>query len=191
MHVRNVVTGWAPAIAFSKRILVDERPAMRKTLLQTLLLSILLVGAAYSQSLGDVARQEREKRDDPSQPAPKVFTNEDLPTDGGISSIGNGTPAPVSARPMGSGSAERWKFEIAQQKRVVQDLQDRIARLNSSIRFATGYSCYRCAQYNERQLQKEENVQTMQQQLEEQKRRLEQMQEEARKQGFGNAVYEP
>jgi hypothetical protein len=166
--------------------------AMRKTLLQTLLLSLLLASTAYSQSLGDVARQEREKRDDPSQTAPKVFTNEDLPTDGGISSIGSRTPEPTpAAHPMGSGSAEHWKFEIAQQKRVVQDLQDRIARLNSSVRFATGYSCYHCAQYNERQLQKQDQVQTMQQQLEEQRRRLEQMQEEARKQGFGNAVYEP
>jgi len=64
-------------------------------------------------------------------------------------------------------------------------------RLNSSVRFAPGNCVRGCVQYNERQIQKQDTVQTMQLQLDEQKRKLEQMQDAARKEGFGNSVYEP
>ncbi len=167
---------------------------MRNTLHKTLLIlgfSFLLANAAYSQSLGDVARQEREKKAKEAQTAPKVLTNDDLPKEGNISSVGNGISDPVGARPMGSQSAEQWKSQIEAQKHVVDDLQNRITRLNSSIHFATGYACYHCAQYNEKQLQKEDNSQALQQQLAGQKQKLQQMQDAARQEGFGNAVYEP
>jgi len=168
---------------------------MRKTLQKTLLLlgsSFLLVSAAYGQSLGDVARQEREKqKTQAEQTTPKVFTNEDLPTDGGISVTGNSPVETPGSRPLGSRSAEGWKAQIARQKEVVEDLQSRMERLNTSIRFAPGNCVRGCVQYNERQIQKQDTVQTMQLQLDEQKRKLEQMQDAARKEGFGNSVYEP
>lgn len=168
---------------------------MRKTLPKTLLLlglSFLLVGAAHGQSLGDVARQEREKQKaNAGQTAPKVFTNEDLPKEGDISSIGNGAAEAAPSRALGSKSADGWKAEIAAQKQIVEDLQSRIDRLNGSIRFAPANCVRGCVQYNERQVQKQDDVQRLQQQLDEQKRKLEEMQEGARKEGFGNAVYEP
>jgi molecular chaperone GrpE (heat shock protein) len=48
-----------------------------------------------------------------------------------------------------------------------------------------------CVQYNEHQVEKQDEVQRMQAELEQQKKRLEDMQEAARKQGYGNSVWEP
>jgi hypothetical protein len=45
-------------------------------------------------------------------------------------------------------------------------------------------------QWNERQKEKQDQVESMKAQLEEQKKQLENMQESARKQGFGSSVYE-
>jgi predicted ribosome quality control (RQC) complex YloA/Tae2 family protein len=64
-------------------------------------------------------------------------------------------------------------------------------RLNSSIHFAPGNCVRNCVQWNEHQVQKQDEVQRMQSELEQQKKKLEDMQEAARKEGFGNAVYEP
>ena len=46
-------------------------------------------------------------------------------------------------------------------------------------------------QWNERQIKKQDDVQRMQQQLDQQKKQLENMQESARKAGLGSSVYEP
>jgi len=46
-------------------------------------------------------------------------------------------------------------------------------------------------QYNERQIQKQDEVKRMQTQLDDQKKQLEDMQESARKAGLGSSVYEP
>jgi predicted ribosome quality control (RQC) complex YloA/Tae2 family protein len=45
--------------------------------------------------------------------------------------------------------------------------------------------------WNERQREKQQRVERMQAQLQEQKRRLEEMQDSARKQGYGSSVYDP
>ncbi|MGH9497520.1 MAG: hypothetical protein ACRD3L_00070 [Terriglobales bacterium] len=64
-------------------------------------------------------------------------------------------------------------------------------RLNSSIHFVEANRYYNGLQHNERQELKQEQVQRMQDQLELQKKRLDRMQEGARKEGFGTAVYDP
>lgn len=87
--------------------------------------------------------------------------------------------------------AEQWKAEITAQKHSVANLQNQIDKLNSSIHFAPGNCVENCVQYNERQVRKQEDVQRMQAELEEQKKKLDDMQEGARKQGYGNSVYEP
>jgi molecular chaperone GrpE (heat shock protein) len=45
--------------------------------------------------------------------------------------------------------------------------------------------------WNERQREKEQRVERMQAQLQEMKRRLEETQDSARKQGYGSSVYDP
>lgn len=158
-------------------------------------LAIPLGARGYAQSLGDVAREQRQKQQTKNaQAAPKVITNEDLPAhtdsdDSVASSQASGESAP--SPPMGSRSAEQWKAEIAAQRNSVDNLQSQIDRLNSSIHFAPGNCVRNCVEHNERQIEKQDEVQRMQAELEQQKKKLEDMQEAARKEGFGNAVYEP
>jgi predicted ribosome quality control (RQC) complex YloA/Tae2 family protein len=46
-------------------------------------------------------------------------------------------------------------------------------------------------QWNERQKEKQQQVERLKSQLEDQQKRLEDMQEQARKQGYGTSVYDP
>ena len=70
-------------------------------------------------------------------------------------------------------------------------MEREITSLSDSIHYAGANCVANCAHWNERQKEKQDRVETMKAQLEEQKRRLEEMQESARKQGFGSAVYDP
>jgi hypothetical protein len=156
---------------------------------------ISVAALSYGQSLGDVAREERRRQEaKKTEAAPKVITNEDLPerpdsNDSAASSPASSDIAP--SRPLGSKSAEQWKAAIAAQRRSVDDLQGQIDRLNSSIHFARGNCVRDCVQWNEHQIQKQDEVQQMRSQLEQQKQKLDDMQEAARKEGYGNSVYEP
>jgi hypothetical protein len=160
---------------------------------------LFMLARSHAQSLGDVAREQREKlATDASAPA-KVVTNED------ISETDAPEPTrsvrvrrhkvthpvePVTPASNDTRAAAQWKAKIVAQERRIASLQNQIDRVNASIHF-TGASCYNCAQHNEMQIEKLASVQRMQQQLDEQKQQLEDMQESARKAGLGNAVYEP
>lgn len=153
---------------------------------------IALMGLGFALSLGDVAREQRQKQQaKKDQPAPKVITNEEIPENpqDNTATSSEGDKEPSSS--MGSKSAEQWKAEIAAQRNSVENLQRQIDQLNSSIHFAPGTCVRGCVQHNERQVEKQDEVQRMQAQLDEQKKRLDNMQEAARKEGFGNSVYEP
>jgi hypothetical protein len=158
-------------------------------------LVISLGALCYSQSLGDVAREERQKQEvKKAQAAPKVITNEDLAEhsnsdDTAASSQASRESAP--SRPMGSKPAEQWKAEIAAQRRSVDDLESQIDRLSSSIHFAPGNCVRNCVEWNELQIRKQDEMHHKQAELEQQKKKLEDMQEAARHEGYGNAVYEP
>ena len=158
------------------------------------------VYASYGQSLGDVARQQRQKQQskDAKAPAKKIITNEDIPEHPGSSSdASNGTaatedkPADSSQPVADAHSAEQWKAAIQAQKQNIANLQTQIDKLNSSIHFVQSNRYYNGAEYNQHQQRKQEQVQQMQKQLEEAKKKLEDMQESARKAGFGSAVYDP
>jgi len=169
---------------------------MRLNLKKAILLAGLLLSLAavsYGQSLGDVAREQRQKKQQQNpKTAPKVITNDDVPAH-----IEQDDASPTPAHQdspnssMGSRSPEQWKAEIAAQKNKVASLQSEIDRLSSSIHFAPGNCVRNCVQYNERQVQKQDEVQRLQGQLEQAKTKLEDMQEAARQEGFGNAVWEP
>jgi hypothetical protein len=158
-------------------------------------LVISICAFSHAQSLGDIAREQRQKQQaKKGQASPKVVTNEDLPehpesNDNAASSEGSAENAP--SRSPGSKPAEQWKAEIEAQRRSMDNLQSQIDRVNSSIHFAPGNCVRNCVQYNEHQVEKQEEVQRMQAELEQQKKRLEDMQEGARKEGYGNSVYEP
>jgi len=149
----------------------------------------------YGQSLGDIAREQRQKQQQKkAQTASKVITNEDLPENpasGDANGSNQGSRESTASEAMGSKSPEQWKSEIEAQKKSVDDLQSQMEKLNASIHFAPGNCVRNCVQHNERQVQKQDEVQRMQSELDQQKQKLEDMQEAARKEGYGNAVYEP
>jgi hypothetical protein len=70
-------------------------------------------------------------------------------------------------------------------------MQREIDSLNESVHYAGGNCVANCVQWNERQKEKQDRVEVMTQQLDEQQKRLEDLQESARKQGFGSSVYDP
>lgn len=165
-------------------------------------LVLFIAASCYGQSLGDVAREQRQKQAKDAKDAKdahatrKVLTNEDLPASAEPSSSTSVTsderdtvPAPRASNDTHAG--EQWKAKIEAQRNSVASLQSQIDKLNSSIHFAGGNCVANCVQYNERQVQKQDEAQRMQKTLEDQKKQLEDMQESARKAGLGSSVYEP
>jgi hypothetical protein len=169
---------------------------MRRIALTILPITLLMGSAAYGQSLGEIARQNREKqkaKDASSTAKPNVITNENLPkspdTDAGPPQSEEKTTA--APKISGGPSVEQWKSQILAQKKVIALLQEQIDKLSDSIHFVVAAEYYNGVQHNQQQVKKQERVAQMQQQLEEQKKRLAKMQEAARRAGMGSAIYDP
>ena len=169
---------------------------MRRVARKILPIALLMSSVVYGQSLGDVARENREKqkaKGASSTAKPKVITNENLPQNpdaGPIETEGKLEAASAKA-PSGGQSAEQWKSRILAQKNAVANLQAQIDKVNDSIHFVVANEYYNGVQYNQHQVKKQENVAQMQQHLEEQKKNLAAMQEAARQAGMGSSVYDP
>jgi hypothetical protein len=134
-----------------------------------------------------------------AQPAkpPHVITNDEIPSHVGstvTSAPGSQAPDTGYSQPSYGTQkipAEQWEAVIRQQKDAIASLQREIADLSESIHYAGGNCVANCVQWNERQKQKQDGVEAMKAQLEQQQKRLEDMQDAARKQGLGSAVYDP
>jgi outer membrane murein-binding lipoprotein Lpp len=129
---------------------------------------------------------------------PHVITNEEIPEHIGparSSAAGSQTPATSQQQPPaygdGKAPAEYWKSQIQAQKNAIASLKSEIESLSASIQYAGANCVSGCVQWNERQKQKQDQVESMKLQLEEQQKRLEEMQEAARQQGYGSSVYDP
>jgi hypothetical protein len=168
---------------------------------------------AYGQdepSLGDAARQARQQKqqkggqakDGQSKDAQaakplKVISNDDIPgrTPATASSDSDHQPrgASDSQPPVGAGKmpAEQFRSQILAQKNMISSMRSEIDKLNDSIHFAPANCVANCVQWNERQREKQQEVERLQAQLDDQKKRLEDMQESARQQGYGSSVYDP
>ncbi len=169
---------------------------MLRIALKILSIALLMSSVAYGQSLGDVARENREKQKAKaasSTAKPKVITNENFPRiPEAAPPETEGKMKPVSpAIPSSGQSAEQWKSLILAQKSAIAAQQAQIDKLNDSIHFVTASLYSNGIQYNEHQAKKQESVAQMQHQLEEQKKNLAEMQEAARRAGMGSAVYDP
>jgi hypothetical protein len=154
---------------------------------------LLLVTAGFGQSLGEVAREQQQKKPATAAHTSKVITNEDLPenpetTSDSGKSQGNSYNPPASNDVR---SAREWKAAILQQKNAIAAMQKNIDELKSSIHFVEANRYLKGVQYNQRQMQKQQEAEQMQKQVDQQKKRLEEMQEAARRAGLGNAVYDP
>ena len=178
----------------------------------TIMAGLLLTGwTASGQSLGDVARESREKKAAaPSTPPSKVITNADLPKDpdgDASSSAGEGeTQTETSAADAASSqkaaekrateqrAAERWKKQILAQENRIANLQSQIDNLKASIHFVdpnATYDYYQALAYNRYQARQLERLKEMQQRLDQQKQKLADMQEAARHAGMHTPVYDP
>jgi len=181
---------------------------MRLMFFKMLAIALLLASTTYGQSLGDVARENREKMAaDAAAAPPKVITNKDIPKDpdakqeppgaqpGADVAKGNTAADQRAARRAAEQrlaeqrAADQWKRQILAQENKVATLQARIDQLNALIRSAYGTVQYEPPYRSQaRQLQR---VAQMQEQLDEQKIKLEQMQEAARHADMHTAIYDP
>jgi hypothetical protein len=175
--------------------------------LAAITLALATCSAQDSPSLGDVARQARQQKQQAKSAQAKVakpsrvITDEELPehtlapTSSMTGNGGNSSAAPSSTaeKPAQSGklSADSWRSQIQAQKNEIAALQRDTDELNSSIQFAPGNCVENCVQWNEHQKEKQQEVERMRTQLDEMKKHLEDMQESARKQGYGSSVYDP
>jgi hypothetical protein len=192
--------------------------AMPQMFLKMLAIALLISSASYGQSLGEIARENREKKaENASTAPPKVITNQTLPTDPGANEGSSEAPPVASAAASsqdaaGSGrrladlrvaeqhlaeeqraqqrTAEQWKRQILAQKNRMATLQARIDQLHASIQSANG-DVQSEGPYNRYQARQLERVAQIQQQLDAQKRKLDQMQDAARHAGMHTAVYDP
>lgn len=187
-------------------------------------LTLSIAQAQDSQSLGDIARQVRQQKQQKDaqakDSAPKtiavtdsqntsttstdsapsasqhVITNEEIPEHTGSSEssshrINSAKPDQASSPGDKEAQGEQWKSEIQQQKSEIASLKQEIEQLNGSIHYAGGNCVANCVKWNEHQEQKQQQVDSMKSQLEEMQRHLEEMQDSARKQGFGSSIYDP
>lgn len=180
---------------------------MQRTFLKFLAIALLLELAAYGQSLGDIARQLREKQaaEEASGNAPKMYTNHDIPPADQV-----GTPEPAEAQPEQSAramnrmpddrslehrfaeqrAAREWRRDLVMQENRVAGLRMRIDRLNAMIHSPYGTAQYE-GPYTRNQTRAQYVLEQMQRQLDEQQMRLEEMQDAARHAGMNSSVYDP
>ena len=166
--------------------------------------------------LGDVVRQSRVEKQQPAQnnstPAPAsrnssdettpqssaqpkashVITNEDLPehntaTPAPSPNRGNLHPVVVheTRRP-----AEYWKAQALQLKNSIAQVQRHIDTLTDSLHAVLTNSTDEPV-WNYREKERQRQINDLQAQLTELRRRLEDTQEAARRQGYGSSVYDP
>jgi hypothetical protein len=182
---------------------------MRRTFLKILSIAVLMNLAAYGQSLGEIARENREKQktEDTSRVRPRMITNKDLPADPegyerpreppsgaavANTAVDHRSEQPRSEQPRSweQPAAGQWKRQIITQENRMANLQARIDQLNASLHYPGRSAPYGgpSSRYEGRRL---ERVEQMQQRLDDQKRILEEMQEAARHAGMHTNVYDP
>lgn len=179
---------------------------MRLMFFKVFAIALLLASPVYGQSLGDVARENRDKKaGDASTVPPKVITNQDLPKDpdanqepkeepgaaaGSKAAVQRAAHRSAAQRLAEQRAADQWKRQIFAQKNRVANLQTQIDQLNASIG-SVGGSAQSEGPYPRYQARQLQRMAQIQQQLDEQKTKLDQMQEAARHAGMHTPVYDP
>ena len=168
-------------------------------------LLLLASVTVYGQSLGDVARESREKKAEAAATAPpKVITDGDLakdtpePEKAGATSKAQtassgktGTGDAAATSPLDPRATEQWRRQILAQKRTVATLEKRLARFQASLSSVDASAISRGEILSRSQALEQERVAQVQEQLEEQRAKLLEMQEEARRAGMHTQVYDP
>ncbi len=144
----------------------------------------------------DATSKDAPAKDAQTPKTSHVITNDEIPSHVG-STVSNGRGLPQNTNYQqpnyGNGKipAEQWKSQIQQMKNSISSMQSQINSLTASIQYAGGNCVSGCVEWNEHQKQKQDQVESMKSQLEQMQRRLEDMQDAARQQGYGSSVYDP
>src|SRR5208337_4933199 len=98
---------------------------MQRMFWSSLAIALLMSPATYGQSLGDTARENRDKREaeEAAGTAPKVITNKDLPKDPNANPDSPGTK-PGAGTPASSASDGSAEQRSADQRSVQQRLAE-------------------------------------------------------------------
>jgi hypothetical protein len=171
-----------------------------------------LSNSSSGQSLGDIARANQEKKAaEASGTTPKVITNSDLPknpdedpeqpANQNQNSAGNPASAAASRKAAHQRVAEeragaQWRQQILAQKGKVAILQARCDRLRAQIHFVNPGYPYSSdnttgSTYNGQESRMMERLHEMEDQLNQEKQKLERLQEAARHAGMHTTVYDP
>ncbi len=162
--------------------------------------TVFVSASAFAQSLGEAAREQRQKQAAKTAAPRKVLTNEDISASADTSSS---PPAPPNTLTLPSSSstqtsagefartAEKWKALILERKKAVASFQSQIEKAKGSIQFVEANAYSNGPQYNQEMARRMEEVHRGEKRLEEEKKKLEELQEAARKAGFGSSVYDP
>jgi hypothetical protein len=157
--------------------------------------------SAHGQSLGDIARANRDKQNSatPAASQPAVITSDDLEAGTGGNGRDGQDPAAKVSKVAAHGRAEQdaidprvaaqWKKQIVAQQDKIATLQGKIDVLNAAIHPAG--SAQFNGPYNKYQTTQMQRLADVQLQMDEQKKKLVEMQEEARKAGMHTTVYDP
>lgn len=121
-----------------------------------------------------------------------MITNEEIPEHEDMPQAAP-QPSEASIEPTpsaGKRPAEFWKSQILRVKNSITTQQRNIEALDNSIHFAGG-NYEKHVAWNERQRHKQQQLEIMKSQLTELQKRLDEMQDAARRQGYGSSVYDP
>jgi len=173
-----------------------------------LLLNVTSLGQS-GQPLGDVARANRQKEtaEEAAGAMPKVITNQDLPAQPpGLQEASASQPMTqvsgvsrsferrssdqhFAEHNFGEQRAgEQWRGRIQAQENRIADLQSRIDQMNARMHPGGGSAQYE-GSYNRYQARQMQRAAQMQQQLDQERRRLSMMQEAARHAGQHGSAY--
>jgi len=177
---------------------------MRRQLVQGLIIGILFTSAAVAQSqssdsLGEIARANRSK-EQAGGTKPKTITNQDLHADGpsdaeenasdpmtqvsGVKRSNRAADQRLSNRLAAEQRAvKEWRARIQEQEAKVADIQARIDHINALRQASVGTAQYD-KPVNRDEAIRIERVERLQEELNQQKRRLASMQDEARRAGL-------
>lgn len=168
---------------------------------KVLLVLVIALGVniAHGQSLGDIARANREKQGTatPAANQPAVITSDDL--EAGSDGKGSQHPAAKVSKVAAHARAEQdaidpraaaqWKKQIIAQEDKIATLQGKIDEINAALHPAG--SAQFNGPYNKYQTTQMQRLADVQLQMDEQKKKLAEMQEEARRAGMHTTVYDP
>jgi hypothetical protein len=180
----------------------------------------LIMPASQAQSLGDAAREQRQKKLPKSATTPpKIISNDDIVSPGASvpssSTAGASTSAASTAaasqasssaaaalpkKPLSSDdpsydewakAGKEWKARILEQKAKIQSMQSYIDKLKSSVHFAAKNPDYDASVINRHELQKVDEANRLEKQLNDQTSTLQNMQDALRTAGYDASTYNP